>query len=304
VTALVESEEGAPLVQDGWRMEGLKRALDAVPGLLGHRRQVRLCGLPAPDDVDGALRLEGLLCQLSASGVRAAARRAGSAATPGDAVIWLGGGGAAALAGLRDAGAVLLWPSPDDMAAAAALEEAAGIARPHWVMCHAVPDHPRALPGLRHVLLPEPGHALWGLLDHHPRREGGGAMLDLSGGRDWPPMVLARPGGGIGKRAARAAFVAALPPARAERFRRRRVLEAARRCVAAHTAVATDRVGTSIFAALLGRPTVPRGGAVAAYWAARRGTAPALPAIQDRAAPPEADSLPGGHLAVPGLRHP
>jgi hypothetical protein len=116
--------------------------------------------------------------------------------------------------------------------------------------------------GLESVLLPDPGHALWGLLDHHPKRRG---RLEL-------------PEGGLGTRlpqgrlAALAAAQALAPLGGARALvpmLRRRLIESARRALLAGHEVATDGRGESLLAALIGRSTLPSGpGAarLAAYW--------------------------------------
>lgn len=265
----IAEERGALNVDPGsakaWAMERLKRRLDAVPALIGACRRIRICGLPArgemEGEMEGSLRLAGLLSLVAATGCTV---RIGECARPGapeEAVIWLGGT-TQTLARLGGYAPVLLWPA---QAGTAALDHAARLARPHWLICQPFQAlRPRA--GLRRIALPDPAHALWGLLDHHPRATEG-RVLDLSGERPLraePPP----PPGGAWKQAARWVAVASLPKVRADQLRQRWLLENWRRLLVAHEALATDSVVGSIFAALLGRAVLPRGAAVEAYWRA------------------------------------
>jgi len=119
-------------------------------------------------------------------------------------------------------------------------------------------------------VLPDPAHALWGLLDHHPQGEGALRLPDGDWDEALPPARVAmlrwcesRGRGALG--------------ARLRRVARGRLLEAARRRVVAHAVVAGTRVGGSILAALLGRgfrvaDTADAESAtrIAAYWASWR----------------------------------
>ena len=242
-------------------MERLKRRLDVVPALLGDCRHVRICGLPIRGEMEGTLRLAGLLSLLAATGRTPRIGECARPAGPAEAVIWLGGA-TTALARLGGHGPVLLWPAATGTAA---VDRAAALARPHWVLCQSSQVLPPAA-GLRRIALPDPAHALWGLLDHHPRATEG-RVLDLSGERPLraePPP----PTGGAMKAAARWVAVAGMPKRRADQFRQRWLLERWRRLLVAHAALATDSVVGSIFAALLGRAVLPRSGAVEAYWRA------------------------------------
>lgn len=262
----VAAEEPAALNADpcserAWAMERLKRRLDAVPVLIGNGRRVRICGLPAHDEMEGMLRLAGLLSLLAAADFTVRIGECARPAGPAEAVIWLGGttqtialqGGCAPL---------LLWPAEADTAA---LDHVAPLARPHWLLCQPCTDLPPPA-GLRRIALPDPAHALWGLLDHHPRATEG-RVLDLSGERrlraEPPP-----PTGGVWKSTARWVAVAGLPKGRGDQLRQRWLLERWRRLLVAHAALATDSVVGSIFAALLGRAVVPRSATVEAYWRA------------------------------------
>ena len=235
-------------------MERLKRRLDRVPSLLGAAERVLLCGLPAADDVEGALRAEGVMALLSAHGLRIQESLHAGRAT---AAIWLGGD-PLALRGLDMAEHILLWPAAD--APVETLDAAMALADPFRLILASHAQVP--IPGLRTELLPEPAHALWGLLDHHPRGTG---VLDLRAGRVWadllPPARLS-----FARRVEWLPRGAGLRTAR--RLARRRLVEAARRILTAHAEVETDRVGTSVFAALLGRRIRGHGAAVEGYWRA------------------------------------
>ncbi|WP_372624743.1 hypothetical protein [Falsiroseomonas sp.] len=243
-------------------MERLKRRLDGLPALLGDCRRVRICGLPARGEMEGSLRLAGLRSLLAATGFPARIGEFGQPAGPAEAVIWLGGT-TEALPRLCGQAPVLLWPAE---AGTATLDRAAGLARPHWLLCQSFDEAPPRA-GLRSIALPDPAHALWGLLDHHPLATEEDRVLDLSGERrmhaELPP-----PTGGAWKRAARWVALAGLPKAQADQIHRRWLLERWRRLLVAHTGLATDSVVCSIFAALLGRAVLPRSAAVEAYWRA------------------------------------
>lgn len=243
-----------------WSMERAKRRLDTVPALLGAGGDIGLCGLPVRGDVAGALRVEGLLALLAATG-----REARAAETmPRDAPrIWLGGA-TPALAAAGATAPVLLWPPPEAPVPLPA--EVAALARPHWIRCHCLPLAPGGAPaeGLRRLLLPDPAHALWGLLDQHPRAPAG-ARLDLLG--EAPPVLLAPAAGSRWKRVAHAA-IGGLPAPHAARLGRRWGIERARRALLAAESIATDRIGHGILAALLGRRVAPHAAAVRDYWAA------------------------------------
>lgn len=242
-------------------MERLKRCLDIVPALLDECLHVRICGLPARGDMEGTLRLAGLLSLLAASDRTTRIGEYARPTGPAEAVIWLGGT-TTTLARLGGRTPVLLWPAEPRTAA---LDRAVGLARPHWILCQPLQDIPTTA-GPRRIALPDPAHALWGLLDHHPLATKG-RVLDLSGERSLraePPP----PTGSAWKKAARWIAVAGLPKARADHLRQRWLLERWRRLFVAHTALATDSVVGAIFAALLGRSVLPRSAAVEAYWRA------------------------------------
>jgi hypothetical protein len=280
-------------------MEALKRRLLArVPALIGEAaarrgRRLLLCGLPGPTDVDGLLRLEGVVALLAALGLRpvlarpAAARIGRGAST--DSGIWLGGSRLASgdLARLAPGAVLLLWP-PEGVGAPAEDARASPetSARGHRIRVVAEcgsGDHDLPAP----EPLPDPMHALWGLLDHHPRGDG---VLDLrtARGRGWatrlPPGRLA-----LLRHTARlwrwTGFGGPLCRAR------RRLLESARRSVAAHAVVCTDRLGPSLVAALLARRVLVESAAVEAYWRRWLGdAAPPPPPQQHRL--PEAPGAP------------
>ncbi|MBD0271659.1 MAG: hypothetical protein ICV73_06980 [Acetobacteraceae bacterium] len=264
----------------GWEMEAIKRRLDRLASLLGPARAVVLLGLPAAADVEGQLRVEGLESFLAAKrialhpGTAQDCARARSAAA-----IWLGDS-PEELEALRRrprAGCLLLWPRPEQAKETRAL--LADWSGPPPILCSAdveVEAAGRDGGTARVCALPDPSHALWGLLDHHPRGEG---VLELpDGGWDGllPPDRLAqlrrfgRQGCGLATGSV---------GSRLRRVARRRGLEAARRRVVAHAAVSGTRIGGSVLAALLGRGfrTAPPAGPeaaerIGAYWAGWRAT--------------------------------
>ncbi len=193
---------------DPWHMEAIKRRLDTLPHWLGEDRRVCIAGAPPLEDIEGQFRLAGLRCLLAALGAR---RGTQASAT----TIWLGHG----LVPLGPR--LLLWPAPGQ-----ALLPAPGIALP----------------------LPDPMHALWGLLEHHPP---GSGTLHLPEQPDWRPLLP---------------LLQRLPPWLPLPGRlRRAVLSRAQRLVRAHAEVAAPRPAGGILAALLGRASQPTQ-ASQAYW--------------------------------------
>ncbi len=186
---------------DPWRLEGLKRSLDALPQWLGESRCVSLAGLPPVEDMEGQFRLLGLRCLLRALGAWRGPAAAGT-------TIWLGQG-----APPEARPRLLLWPAPGQT-----LPPGSGL----------------------HLPLPDPMHALWGLLEHQPPGQG---ELHLPAEPDWRPLLpLLRhlPRG--------------LPlPGRV----RQALLARAQRLVRAHAVVAAPRPAGGILAALLGRGCRP-----------------------------------------------
>ncbi|MDI3307775.1 MAG: hypothetical protein QJR07_11805 [Acetobacteraceae bacterium] len=236
-------------------MERIKRSLQEVPAYLGPARHVVITGLPPAADLDGQLRLEGLVCLLLARGLSVAYGR--PSARPGEATIWLG-------AGEPDPAAppLLLWPPADTpprrLAAIAAADKAGRV-------CVADPGRLAALraSGARGLLLPDPSHALWGLLDQHPK--GSGCLrLPREGWEGLLPQSRIRLLARLQSLAERG-----LPLAGPVTLARRRLIEAARRVMAAHAEVEAARLGPTLLAALLGRGIRNAGSdAVATYWAA------------------------------------
>lgn len=192
---------------DPWRMEAIKRRLDALPHWLGEDRRVCLAGLPPLHDIEGQFRLAGLRCLLAALGARLGA---GSAT-----VIWLGHGP------VPEGPRLLTWPAPGQVV---------------------LPSPGIALP------LPDPMHALWGLLEQQPPGQG---RLELPAQPDWRPLLpllgRIRPWMPV--------------PGRV----RRALLARAGRLVRAHAEVAAPRVTGAILAALLGRAALSAP-AAEAYW--------------------------------------
>lgn len=234
-----------------WAMERIKRRLDVLPMVVAPAARVRLLGQPAAEDIEGQLRLEGLRTLLAARGIQVAAW---SASSQGTVALWLGGAAAVLPQPARQR--VLLWPRPEDVPQALAALRAWQGQPPTLVL----PD-PRLLATAREAgveyttLLPDPAHALWGLLPHYPRGEG---VLTLAAAGDWLDRL---PPGRVG--------LLARSPEMARGLARRRLLAAARRLVAGYEALAAPRVLAGVFAALLGRalllpPAVP---GPAAYWA-------------------------------------
>lgn len=118
--------------------------------------------------------------------------------------------------------------------------------------------------------MPDPAHALWGLLDQHPPGTG---SLRCLGAAAWRDLVapsrrvplecavawLRRSGRPIPNAMAAALFAAS-----------RRALEGARRGLTGAASVEANELGVSLLAALLGRPFGVRpdgeGAEAAAYW--------------------------------------
>lgn len=254
---------------DCWEMERIKRRLDRFASLIGPVRAVALIGSPSASDIEGQLRVEGLENLLAASGV--ALRPAAFA--QGAAAIWLGDAPEELQGLLRCGGPppdrLLVWPRPEQVARTSDVLN--GWDGPPPILCSPI-GAPGGTDGshLQVHALPDPAHALWGLLDHHP---GGGGLLELPEG-GWDDLLPAsrlemlRRSAATGRGPRLGRFGPGL-----RRVARRRVLEAARQVVTTHAAVSGTRVGGSILAALLGRgfraaPAGGRDGAerVAAYW--------------------------------------
>ncbi len=193
---------------DPWRLERIKRRLDALPQWLGADRRVCLAGQPPVEDIEGQFRLAGLRCLLTALGARPAP--AARATT-----IWLGHGVLPVVPRL------LVWPAP---------------------------GAPARAPGAAALPLPDPMHALWGLLAHHPPGTGLLHLPEVPDWRDMLPLLQRLPG-----------RMPLLPRLR------RALLARAQRLVRAHAEVAAPRVAGSILAALLGRGFRPTP-ATDAYW--------------------------------------
>ncbi len=205
---------------DPWHLERIKRRLDALPHWLGNDRRVCLTGLPPIQDIEGQFRLAGLRCLLAALDARR-----GDAATA--TTIWLGQGR------VPEAPRLLLWPAPGRIALSAPGQmalSAPGIALP----------------------LPDPMHALWGLLEHHPPGDG---TLHLPDEPDWRgllPLLRRLPNW--------------LPPGLPMPVRLgRAVLARAQRLIRAHAEVVAPRPAGSVLAALLGRRCMPTP-ASEVYW--------------------------------------
>jgi hypothetical protein len=189
-----------PLRIDPWRLEALKRELDALPQWLGESRRVRLAGLPPLYDIEGQFRLAGLRALLDGLGAQCSSLRKAT-------TIWLGWGERPA-----EAHRLLLWPAPGS-----AVQPGPGILLP----------------------LPDPMHALWGLLEHYPPGKG---RLELPERPDWRGLLP---------------LLARIPPGLPVPGRlRRAVLNRAQRLIRAHAEVATSRPTGAILAALLGRAAI------------------------------------------------
>ncbi|MBX6374903.1 MAG: hypothetical protein IRZ13_11795 [Acetobacteraceae bacterium] len=288
-----------------WQLERIKRRLeDGLAGLLISAPRVALLGMPPAEDLGGQLRIEGLETLLAARGT-AVTRRvvAGgfdattAARLPADAtVLWLDGPGTdteteglAALAMLPPRSLVLMGGLTAVEAPSTALLAAGTLAQRGWRVVLTLPDCGADTPtmaahaGAELQLLPDPAHALWGLLDHHPHAGGRGGTCVL----DAPPAADATPG------VPALRWPALLPAPRLHALRlaiealrrapsgleawapvplaiaRRRALEAARRILVGHDRIEAGSLGASLFAALLGRPFRPIGPHAAAienYW--------------------------------------
>lgn len=235
-------------------MEALKRHLiEGLPirihGAHGLRRGslVLVCGLPAPRDLDGQLRLEGVATLLAALGLRMVLAPAGASPRPIPAPIALGP---------IEAG---IWLGAAPLRTSETARLAPGATMLRW----STEEGPAAV-AADGGTLPDPIHALWGLLDHHPP---GAGILDLRTGPGvgdgWTGLLT--PGHVAllehAGRLHRATGVAG-PLHRV----RARLVEAMRQVVAGGAAVRTDRLAPSLLAALLGRHVLDQGGKVSAYW--------------------------------------
>lgn len=290
-----------------WQLERIKRRLeDGLASLLMTAPQVALLGLPPAEDLGGQLRIEGLEALLAARGIAVARRvmaggfdAATAARLPTDAtVLWLDGPGTgtgteseglAALARRQPRFLILMGGLTAVEAPGTALLAAGTLAQRGWRVVLTLPDCGADTPtmaahaGAELRLLPDPAHALWGLLDHHPRAGGNGGtcILDAPPAADAPPSVPALRWPALlpaqRLRALRLAIEALrhAPPGLEAwapvplAIARRRALEAARRILVGHDRIEAGSLGASLFAALLGRPFRPVGPhatAIESYW--------------------------------------
>lgn len=269
--------------RNAWHMERLKRRLiGAVVDLIADDHGVALLGLPPADDLEGQLTAEGLESLLSVHGFQVRLRLgtgtdvAPQALPPGCTVI--------SLRAQPTEIAALPRPTKETRLVILASDVPAGLmpeilsAAPEGyapVLWFTHPDAQEAAQppsGVRACLLPDPAHVLWGLLDHYPQGIG---TLRIEGVPDWPSLVPPRRLSPL--RAVERAYrrTPRLVPASALRSARRRALEGARRALARHAEIETDRLQVSILAALLGRSVRARGSqatAVERYWDAWRCT--------------------------------
>lgn len=253
------------------QMERIKRRLDHVVSLIAPARAVALLGLPRAADIEGQLRVEGLESLLAANGIAIQAGTASDDSRTRSATIWLGDAPEEVEARRRHPPPrLLLWPRPERVAEACAL--VANWNGPPPILCLPTRDVEAAGGGLRAdvtCMVPDPAHALWGLLDHHPRGEG---ILELPDG-GWDGMLptsrlaMLRWCERTGSPSSRRLGLRLRGPAR------RRVLEAVRRRVVGHAAASGKHVGGSILAALLGRrfrvapdADLETAARIAAYW--------------------------------------
>ncbi len=262
-----------------WELEWIKRRLDQFAQLVAPAQGAVLLDSPAAADVEGQMRVEGLESLLAAKRIALHSGTARDASQARLAAIWLGDS-PEELESLRrhPPDRVLLWPRPEQATETRAL--LAGWTGPPPIICSpGVGDEAGAAAGDTGTdgvrALPDPAHALWGLLDHHPRGKG---VLELPDG-GWDGML---PPSRVAilrhiETANRGLLPAGSLGLRLRRIARRRVLEAARRLVVAHAAVSGTRVGGSVLAALLGRgfrvapaATPENATRIAAYWAGWR----------------------------------
>lgn len=277
------------------RMEALKRRLNVLASELVLAPSVALLGLPSPDELWALPSTVGLRNLLAARRLSVCLRATTEATetalqqVPADAaLLWLGSADLAASAPLRAMAAqrttrapmyrpIVLMPLRGDAAAFGRLAAAWSHGPPALLLARDAAGLATATQGargtrgkLRVVAMPDPAHALWGLLDQHPP---GTSNLRCLGAAAWQDLV---------PRSRRAALERAAAWLR--RSRRpipnavagallaviRRALEGARRSLTSAAAVETDELGVSLLAALLGRPFAVEpdgdGAEAAAYW--------------------------------------
>ncbi len=241
-----------------WQLEHIKRRLGDFAARIAPSQRLLLLSTPAADDIPAQLRLAGLQALCAAHGI--ALRQARPGEQPGaDALgVWLGDGAPPSSARL------LAWPAPERAAAVIASLAEAG--RKPLLLClpdaahQAIAD--RAGLG-RGVLLPDPLHALFGLLDCHPAGEG---VLAL--GSD--AVALLPPARLRWLERAQSAEQRGLGHAAFTRLARRRLLEALRSLMVRHRVLHAGETATAILGLMLGREVRPEGEAaraLPAYWA-------------------------------------
>ncbi len=277
------------------RMEALKRRLNALAAELVLAPSVALLGLPPPDELWALPSVVGLGNLLAAhrTAVCLRATTEASAAAlrhvpPDAALVWLGGAGQAAHGPLRAMAAqettrapphrpIVLMPLRGDAEALRGLAAAWSDGPPALLLARGAAGLAAATRGaegtggtLRVATMPDPAHALWGLLDQHPPGTG---TLHCLGTAAWQDLVppsrrvpleraaawLRRSGRPIPNAMAGALLAGS-----------RRALEGARRSLTGAASVEADQLGVSLLAALLGRPFEVQpdaeGAEAAAYW--------------------------------------
>jgi pyruvyl transferase EpsO len=304
---------GTPLAATPGAMERLKRRLDAaVAPALGRSRRVAYADLPLHGNLGDQLIAEGTEAFLAAHGVEVVLRMSESdfdparlAALPRDVVLlWHGGGNMGdlwpffermrrrAVAACHDRRVVLL-PQSVHFRDATELARAGAEYGAHPDLVLFVRDRrslelARARLARDVRLAPDMAHALWGLLDWHPRgaddtlalrrRDGERREGAPDGGLDWGNLVPRRRMAHLLahrvliRQAARFSPAAAGPLLyRSLALARRRALEAAARGFRCHQRIVTDRLHATILGALLGLEVEAEDnsyGKIARYWAA------------------------------------
>jgi hypothetical protein len=291
-------------------MEALKRRLNVLTSELAPAPSVALLGLPSPDELWALPSVVGLGNLLAAHRTVVCLRAATEASeaalrhVPTDvALVWLGDAGPAARGPLRAMATrettrapphrpIVLMPLRGDAEALRGLAAAWSNGPPALLLARDAAGLAAARRGaggtagkLRVATMPDPAHALWGLLDQHPL---GTSTLRCLGAAAWRDLVppsrrvpleraaawLRRSGRPIPNAMAGALLAGS-----------RRALEGARRSLTGAASVETDELGVSLLAALLGRPFEVQpdgeGAEAAAYWGFWAGASDAHAAGRD-----------------------
>lgn len=242
------------------KMEKIKRQLYKIYRHLNGHQTIVISTDQKLNDFNSQMRIHGILNLLKASNRSVVFR---SFVRRSETLIWLGDRPPTFSPQINDEH-WLLWPRPD--ISDSSFRELTNSANGSALVCFS--NHAQ-LPlinktDVKSILLPDPMHALFGLLDQHPLGQG---CLRVTGDKGWEELLLP----------SRIALLARIEAAQAiglslhftANLVRCRLIERARRVVVAHAKVQSDRIGPGLLAALLGRRFFVVGenkSNISAYW--------------------------------------